>query len=363
MCYFVSQSSVGKKILKSCPVGGNCSVVGTITNDQDAGDWSPIITAVTSVRPVIAGDIAASAWKDCKSNVASRRVNGCTAIIDAKGFGSLSKLADALDGRCWALHEVAKYDLAIADCKASLLLQPKNSYAHNNLGAALLGIGDYQNALVAFNSSISIKPDFYWSRVNRAKALIAIGKKEIAIADYEYLLSRDPTNQEIRVWLDKLKGDISANVNAPQPKAEVPESIHSPSPSVTGARTNAVKMERQGGVFVVPVRFNDTITLSAIVDSGASDVSVPADIVLTLMRTKTISQEDFLGKQVYVLADGSRVPSQQFRIRSLKVGEITVENIVASIASVNAEILLGQSFLSRFSSWSIDNRDHTLVLK
>jgi hypothetical protein len=38
-------------------------------------------------------------------------------------------------------------------------------------------------------------------------------------------------------------------------------------------------MEQQGGVYVVPVRFNDIITLSAIVDSGASDISIPADIV------------------------------------------------------------------------------------
>ena len=100
-------------------------------------------------------------------------------------------------------------------------------------------------------------------------------------------------------------------------------------------------MEISGGVYVVPIRLNDTITLDAVVDSGASDVSVPADIVSTLIRTKTVSQEDFLGKQTYVLADGSKVPSQQFRIRSLKVGNKTIENVVASITSVNGTILLG----------------------
>jgi hypothetical protein len=122
-------------------------------------------------------------------------------------------------------------------------------------------------------------------------------------------------------------------------------------------------MERNGGVYVVPVRFNDIITLDAVVDSGASDVSIPADIVLTLMRTKTVTEEDFLGKQTYVLADGSKVPSQQFRIRSLRVGNKTVRNVVASIASVNATILLGQSFLSKFKSWSVDNERHVLILR
>jgi predicted aspartyl protease len=132
---------------------------------------------------------------------------------------------------------------------------------------------------------------------------------------------------------------------------------------VTLADSLSIRMEKEGGVYVVPVRFNDMITLSAIVDSGASDVSVPADVVSTLIRTKTITDQDFLGQQTYVLADGSKVPSQQFRIRSLKVGDKTVESVVASIASVNGEILLGQSFLNRFKSWSFDNEQHTLVLR
>jgi hypothetical protein len=56
-------------------------------------------------------------------------------------------------------------------------------------------------------------------------------------------------------------------------------------------------MEQVGGVFVVPVRFNEVITLNAIVDSGASDVSIPADLVLTLMRANTVTSADFLASK------------------------------------------------------------------
>lgn len=125
----------------------------------------------------------------------------------------------------------------------------------------------------------------------------------------------------------------------------------------------AVPMDQSGGVYVIPVRFNDAITLDAIIDSGASDVSIPVDIVLTLIRTKTITDEDFLGKQTYILADGSEVPSQRFRIRSMKVGNKTAKDVVGSIASAKGEILLGQSFLRKFKSWSVDNEQHTLVLR
>ena len=132
---------------------------------------------------------------------------------------------------------------------------------------------------------------------------------------------------------------------------------------VTATDKALIRMEKEGGVYVVPVRFNDMITLNAIVDSGASDVSIPADIVRTLMRTRTITDRDFLGTQTYILADGSKVPSQQIRIRSLKVGDKTIENVMAGISSMNAEILLGQSFLSRFKSWSVDNESHVLILR
>jgi hypothetical protein len=93
-----------------------------------------------------------------------------------------------------------------------------------------------------------------------------------------------------------------------------------------------------------------------------STVSIPADVVLTLRRTETITDSDFLGNQIYKLADGSTVPSQRFVIRSLKVGDKTFENVVGSIAPVAGSLLLGQSFLSRSKSWSIDNRRQALIL-
>jgi predicted aspartyl protease len=97
--------------------------------------------------------------------------------------------------------------------------------------------------------------------------------------------------------------------------------------------------------------------------SGAADVSIPADVATTLMRTETLTESDFLGTKTYILADGSKVPSRTFRIRSLKVGDTVVENVTGSMAAVEGSLLLGQSFLGRFKSWAIDNTKHALVLE
>lgn len=123
-----------------------------------------------------------------------------------------------------------------------------------------------------------------------------------------------------------------------------------------------VRMIQSGGTYKVPARLNDQITLNFTVDSGASDVSVPADVVLTLIRTNTITDSDFRGEQTYRLADGSTVKSRQFILRTITVGNKTVRNVTASIADIKGGLLLGQSFLKQFKSWSIDNNKNELVL-
>jgi hypothetical protein len=55
-------------------------------------------------------------------------------------------------------------------------------------------------------------------------------------------------------------------------------------------------------------------------------------------------------------------PSQRFNIRSLTVGDRTIENVVGSIAPVAGSLLLGQSFLSRSKSVSIDYERRALIL-
>jgi clan AA aspartic protease (TIGR02281 family) len=125
----------------------------------------------------------------------------------------------------------------------------------------------------------------------------------------------------------------------------------------------AVPLKKAGGTFVVPVQINGAITLDFTVDSSATDVSLPADVFSTLARTGTIRNSDIIGEQTYVLADGSKTQSVTFTIRSLKVGDRIVENVRGSVAPAQGSLLLGQSFLERFKSWSVDNTKHVLVLE
>ena len=64
--------------------------------------------------------------------------------------------------------------------------------------------------------------------------------------------------------------------------------------SVPGlAAAETIDLVREGGVFMVPVRINDAITIPFVLDSGAGDISVPEDVFKTLIRTRTVSESDF----------------------------------------------------------------------
>jgi predicted aspartyl protease len=179
-----------------------------------------------------------------------------------------------------------------------------------------------------------------------------------------------PDYQEAAQALSELKSRTTASatpatqpVPPPASNSPRPVQVNAPPTPVDNGPTTAIPMLKEGGTFVVPVVINGQLTLKFTVDSGASDVSVPADVVSTLVRTETISDADFLGTQTYTLADGSTIPSQTFIIKSLKVGgDKILENVHGSVAPAKGNLLLGQSFLSRFKSWSIDNQRQVLLL-
>jgi clan AA aspartic protease (TIGR02281 family) len=133
------------------------------------------------------------------------------------------------------------------------------------------------------------------------------------------------------------------------------------SASSPGGRT-VVQLEQLGGVYVLPAVVNGAINMRFLLDSGATDVSIPADAVAAMVKAGFVKDSDFLGEQTYTLADGSKVPSKTFQLRSLKVGDVLLENVKASVSPEKAPPLLGQSFFGRLKSWSLNNTLHALII-
>jgi hypothetical protein len=128
------------------------------------------------------------------------------------------------------------------------------------------------------------------------------------------------------------------------------------------AYSESIPLVHAHGTLQVPVVINGKISLNFTIDSGATDVSIPATVFSALIRGGTVSSQDFLDKRMYKLADGSGEISQRFRIRSLRVGKLEVRDVIASVGDSGGLPLLGQSFLSRLKSWSIDNERQALLV-
>jgi clan AA aspartic protease (TIGR02281 family) len=148
---------------------------------------------------------------------------------------------------------------------------------------------------------------------------------------------------------------------APQPPTRSAALPVTPT-ATNAAAVDTIKLEQGNGTFLVPVQVNGRLTLNFVLDSGAADVAIPADVVQILTRAGTISKSDFIGTKTYVLADGSKLPSEAFIVHELKVGDHIIRNVTASVTPIQGKLLLGQSFLSKLPAWTIDNKQHALII-
>lgn len=198
-----------------------------------------------------------------------------------------------------------------------------------------------------------------WIFVKEIKS--ALGFSEANITEYGKAIDQSESIQK-SAGAAPVEHIVAPSVPSFSSPAIVAPDLPSSSQSPSGNFSIAIPMKKQGGTYVIPVLINSAITLDFVVDSGATDVSIPGDVVLTLIRTGTLNDVAFIGEQRYRLADGSTTTSKTFRLQSLTVGGKTVKGVIGSVAPVQGTLLLGQSFLSRFKSWAIDNSTHSLLL-
>ena len=110
-----------------------------------------------------------------------------------------------------------------------------------------------------------------------------------------------------------------------------------------------------GGVFVLPILLNGSTHAYVIVDSGAATVQIPEEVAEEMKRNGTLSDADSMGHHRFILADGRTMQQRVVRLKSLQIGERTMENVTATVGAPRTRTLLGQSFLRRLNWWKVDN--------
>ena len=60
----------------------------------------------------------------------------------------------------------------------------------------------------------------------------------------------------------------------------------------TAATPNEIPLEKKAGVLILPVMVNDGLPVDFVLDSGASDISMPAEMVEELVRSQGLTAAD-----------------------------------------------------------------------
>jgi gag-polyprotein putative aspartyl protease len=143
-------------------------------------------------------------------------------------------------------------------------------------------------------------------------------------------------NQVAQSWTPGV-GDPTETLSVaevPPPVSELP--TNRPSQPLGDDRRSlsnaeAVPLQRHGNTYSVSVRINGIITLPFVLDTGATDLVIPADVALTLIRAGALTSADFIGKQRYSLANGSEEVGDRVIIREVQVGRHKVRNVTAVV--------------------------------
>lgn len=131
---------------------------------------------------------------------------------------------------------------------------------------------------------------------------------------------------------------------------------------VGGGETERVALVRQMSVYKLKVKAGD-VEKYFILDSGAGDVFISSDYERELLLEGLIRKQDYKSSRTYTMANGKQIECRRVVLNNIQVGGYTVNNITAAISDEkNAMMLLGKSFLDKFSNWSIDNNTGELVL-
>lgn len=135
------------------------------------------------------------------------------------------------------------------------------------------------------------------------------------------------------------------------------------SPNSEFSNHNVVEMQEENGVRYIWVEVNG-INLRFIFDTGASSISISSAEATVLFKQGTLTEQDILDVEYFQDATGNISAGTIINLQEVKIGNISLENVRASVVdNVNAPLLLGQSVLERFGSIEIDNYNNVIIFK
>lgn len=297
--------------------------------------------------------------------------------------------------RGWFKDHSGKTDEAIEDYTMAITLQPNDAYQYLNRGVLLLQKGDKKKADEDFKQSVRLDsvPDapecafyayYYLGDKNKAIEMLDKALKKDAKANYydaaclySIMNDKDKAISYLQKALENgfrkfahIKRDRDLNnirstseykaIMDEYEKKYQQEIAEDNDETVYESKTEEVPFTKEGNVCKVKCTINN-LPLHFIFDTGASNVSISSVEATFMLKNDYLAVSDIIGRQNYMTADGNITEGTVINLRDVKLGNIHLNDIKASVVkNQSAPLLLGQSVFSKLGKIEIDNDNKVL---
>jgi clan AA aspartic protease (TIGR02281 family) len=126
---------------------------------------------------------------------------------------------------------------------------------------------------------------------------------------------------------------------------------------------NTVKIYEEHGVRYIPVKLNGQ-ELNFVFDTGASSICISTLEAAVLVKNGTLKEQDIIDNEPFMDASGNISVGVKFNLKTVEIGNKKLEDVEATIIeNPRAECLLGQTVLSRFGKYTIDNINNEIIFE
>ena len=123
---------------------------------------------------------------------------------DQKGFDVLNDALSKFPNNSKLAFEIGKTYIEKKEFKSGELIlakyltnNPKDYFAHNNLGICEEGCHQYDKSIISFKNSLRLNPNFIYALLNLGNALRGIGEVDEAIKCFKKIIQLDKYNIEV----------------------------------------------------------------------------------------------------------------------------------------------------------------------
>jgi aspartyl protease family protein len=132
---------------------------------------------------------------------------------------------------------------------------------------------------------------------------------------------------------------------------------------VVEPQKQSITMIEKNGVRYIPVKINGQ-ELDFVFDTGASSICISTLEAALLYKKGVFSESDIIDYERFITASGAISVGAKIILKTVQIGDKTLSNVEATIIeNPRAECLLGQSVLSRFGKYTIDNQRNEIVFE